>query len=252
MADARVAPVEDNLLRFLTGCAEMPLFRRDPADDVIALHSDVDFPMFNTVAAARFDDVRTRTEQVVDNFVAAGRPWMWQLSPSYTSADLERVLERRGLERESCPGMYLDLDRRPATPTLTGVEIRRTDDVGAFLDVFVPGYGVPETVREPMARVLAHFPDAINLLAHVDGRAVGCGTTYLTGRTAGLYNIAVLEDARGGGIGHAVTTTLLGLAATAGADHAILHSSPAGFGVYQRIGFVEVCQVPQYVWMPTG
>jgi hypothetical protein len=86
--------------------------------------------MFNTVAAARFHDVPMRTEQVVESFVAAGRPWMWQLSPSYTSADLERVLERRGLERESCPGMYLDLGSRPATPALAGVEMRRTDDVG--------------------------------------------------------------------------------------------------------------------------
>lgn len=251
MTDPRVAPVEDNLLAFWATCATSPLFRREPADDLIGLHSDIDYPMFNAVAGARFGDAaERRTHEVVDTFVAAGRPWMWWLTPSSTSPALEGVLEERGLLRNPCPGMYLDLDGRVTTPTLPGVEIRPTDDMATYLDVLVRGFGMPSIVAEPMGLVIGLFPDAINVLAHLDGRAVGCGTAYLTGPTAGVYNIAVLEEVRGRGIGYAVTATLLDLAAEAGAEHAILHSSEDGLPVYERLGFVEVCQVPQYLWLP--
>jgi N-acetylglutamate synthase-like GNAT family acetyltransferase len=251
VTDPRVAPVETNLFSFFAACATSPLFRREPADDVLALHSDVDFPTFNAVIAARFGDAaEVRVRALVDSFVAAGRPWMWWLTPSHTSPELETLLEERGLVREPCPGMYLDLEQRPATPTLPGVQIRRTDDDAAFLDVLIPGYGLPDTLTEPMGEVMRQLPEAVNVLAHLDGRAVGCGTAYLTGPTAGIYNVAVLEEVRGRGIGYAVTATLLDLAADAGAEHAILHSSDDGFPVYERLGFVEVCQVPQYVWLP--
>ena len=35
-----------------------------------------------------------------------------------------------------------------------------------------------------------------------------------------------------------------------GCTHAVLHASDLGRPVYERLGFVEVCQVPQYVWLP--
>jgi hypothetical protein len=36
-----------------------------------------------------------------------------------------------------------------------------------------------------------------------------------------------------------------------GCTHAVLHASEMGLPVYERLGFVEVCRVPQFVWMPT-
>jgi GNAT superfamily N-acetyltransferase len=102
-----------------------------------------------------------------------------------------------------------------------------------------------------MAELMDCFPEAINVVGSLDGRPVACGTAYLTGPTAGLYNIATLEDVRSRGVGYAVTTALMELARAAGAEHAILHATDTGRPVYERAGFVEVCQVPQYVWMPS-
>ena len=56
---------------------------------------------------------------------------------------------------------------------------------------------------------------------------------------------------RGRGLGYAVTATLMNLAHERGCTHAVLHASEPGRPVYERLGFVEVCRVPQFVWAPT-
>lgn len=251
--DPRISAVEDNLLAFYAMCSDVPVFDRDPATDVLALHTAVPFPMFNAATGARFGaDATRRTAEVADSFIAAGLPWLWWLTPSTTSPELEAVLDERGLGRDDVPGMYVDLTTPIPVPDVAGLTLARTADVDAYLDVMVPGFGMPDLVREPMGAVMLHVSEAINVVATLDGRDVACGTALLTGPTAGLYNIATLEDARGRGVGYAVTAKLLELAREAGAEHAILHASDAGKPVYERIGFVEVCTVPQYVWMPAG
>jgi ribosomal protein S18 acetylase RimI-like enzyme len=251
-SDPRVAAVEQNLLTFFAGADRLPLLRRIPADDVDAVRSDVPFPMFNAVTGARFgDDATRRTNQVVDSFVEAGLPWMWWLTPSTTSPEIEATLASRGLEREDVPGMYADLAVPLESRPVDGLAVERTSDVESVVGAMVAGFGMPAFVQAPMTDLMAAFPEAINVIGSLDGRPVATGTAYLTGPTAGLYNIATLPAARGRGVGHAVTLTLMELARAAGAEHAVLHATEAGRPVYERAGFVEVCQVPQYVWMPS-
>jgi GNAT superfamily N-acetyltransferase len=252
MSDPRIGPVEDNLLAFFGAASRVPFLRPDQVDDVDAVHCDIPFPMFNAVTGARFGETATRRAgEVVDTFVARGMPWMWWLTPSTTSPELEAVLEARGLEREDVPGMYADLASPLAARAVDGLVVERTDDASTFVHVMMAGFGMPELIRGPMAELMDCFPEAINVVGSLDGRPVACGTAYLTGPTAGLYNIATLEDVRGRGVGYAVTTALMDLARAAGAEHAILHATDTGRPVYERAGFVEVCQVPQYVWIPS-
>lgn len=251
MTDPRVAAVEDNLLAFFASVTPLPMFRRDPATDVEAIHCDVPFPMFNAVTGARFGaDAARRTEEVADSFIEAGLPWMWWVTPSHTSPELEAALAARGLHREDVPGMYVDLEAAPAPVEVPGLAIEETTDAPAFVDVMLAGFGLPEMVRGPMTEVMSRLAGTIDLIGSLDGRPVACGTAYLTGTTAGLYNIATVEDARGRGVGFAVTSRLLALARASGARHAVLHSSESGRPVYERAGFVAVCEVPQYIWMP--
>jgi GNAT superfamily N-acetyltransferase len=252
MTEPRTAAVEDNLMAFFAAAAESgDVLHRDPADDVVALRSDVAFPNFNAVTAARFGvDPAVRAEALADSYIADGLPWMWWLTPSTTPAGLESVLESRGLEREDVPGMYADLATSPTVPPVAGLTVEASDDVDGLVDVMLAGFDMPELVRAPMAAIMGGFP-AVNVVAHLDGRPVACGTAYLDGATAGLYNIATLEDARGRGVGYAVTATLMQLAHRAGAAHAVLHATESGRPVYERAGFVKVCEVPMYVWLPS-
>lgn len=252
MTELRTNAVEDNLISFYNLAARVPMLRRVPADDVDLLQSDVAFPMFNVATNARFgDDAARRTNEVVDTFVEAGLPWMWWLTPSTMTAELEATLVARGLAREDVPGMHLDLATTPAARPVEGLVIERTHDVALLVRTMVAGFEMPEDLRAPMAELMGHFPETINVLGTLDGRPVATGTAYLDGTTAGLYNIATVAHARGRGVGYAVTLALLDLARESGAQQAVLHASEAGRPVYERAGFVEVCQVPQYVWMPS-
>lgn len=251
MNDPRIAPVEENLFAFFERTAASSVLRRDPDPDVIAVHSDVAFPPFNAVARAQFgDDASTRAREVAARYIEAGLPWVWWLTPSTTSPELEATLTELGLVREPTPGMYRDLGAPAYTAPPPGVEVTTTGDVDDFVDLLLRAFEMPDWVSEPMAAVMRVFPDAINAVASLDGRPVACGTAYVTGPTVGIYNIASLPEARGRGAGYAVTAGLLDLASDAGAEHAILHSTEAGFPLYRRLGFVEVCQTPLYLWTP--
>ena len=115
------------------------------------------------------------------------------------------------------------------------------------------GFEMPDFVREPMSDLFSTAMDPelfVHLLAWEADQPVGCGTAFLDAGTAGVYNIAVLESARGRGIGHAITAALMNVGVEAGCTNAVLHATELGRPVYERLGFEEVCQTPQWIWMP--
>ena len=63
---------------------------------------------------------------------------------------------------------------------------------------------------------------------------------------AGVYNVATVQEARGRGIGRAVTATVLAEAVARGHRLAVLGSSDLGYPVYHRLGFREVSRLRSY------
>jgi len=259
MTDSRVAPVEDNLLSFLDAMTRLPGFELEPADDVVAAYSEVPFPLFNPVSGARFapDAAADRTRQIVASYAERGLPFLWWLTPSTTSPELEAVLADAGMTREETPGMHAPL-AAPMTPALPdGVALEEVDtsrQPEPFISTMVEGFGMPAELMAEFTRLLRAFDDArlINVMATLDGRPVATGTGWVTGTTVGLYNIATLDDVRGRGLGYAVTARLMDLAEERGCTDAVLHASEQGRPVYERLGFSFVCPVPQCVWLPVG
>jgi GNAT superfamily N-acetyltransferase len=251
--DARIAPVEGNLVRFLTRVGGDPLFSLLPDDDVTAFTSDVPFHLFNCVTDARFAEATraSRTAEVADRMIEHGLPWLWWGTPSGLPDDA--VLRERGLARGDEPGMYVALDGPVDPRSGLRMEPVTTDRLEWFLDVFGRGFGLPDFVVTAMDGVFTRTLDPawiVNLLAWDGDVAVGCGSAVVDGATVGLYNIATPAEHRGRGIGYAVTATLMNHGRERGCVHAILHASAMGRPVYERLGFEQVCTVPQYVWQP--
>ena len=151
--------------------------------------------------------------------------------------------------------MHVTLGGPIGEPLPRGVELLEVDvreETEPFLTTLLEAFGMPPELHEHWATVLRAVDSAalVNVLATLDGRPVATGTGWLTGSTLGLYNIATLPDARGRGIGRAVTARLMDLGAERGSAEAVLHASEEGRPVYERLGFVEVCTVPQHVWLP--
>ncbi len=256
MDDPRIAAVEDNLIAFFEGVADLPQFRRLPDDDVVAYSSDVAFPLFNAVVGARFQPGHEaeRVREVLAPYLDRGLPFLWWTTPSHSSPAMLEVLAGAGMQREEVPGMHVSLDGPlPAPPA--GVDLAVVGgDHRPLVDTMTAGFGFPDDLVAPMAELFATFPAAnlVNVLASVDGEPAGCGTAYLSGDTVGLYNIATLDRFRGRGIGRAVTAALMGHGRDRDCTQAILHASEIGRPVYERLGFVEVCGVPEYAWVPSA
>jgi GNAT superfamily N-acetyltransferase len=255
--DPRVPPVEDNILFFVERiCREGPDWVTDSSSPFAAAYwSDVPFPLFNLVAGARvgMHAASDLTVSVANEFIDRGLPWMWWTTPSYTNDQLEHVLDIRGLEREDTPGMYADLDLVPEVKIDVEVAQVPVDDRG-FGETFIDGFGLPALVLEPMQEFLGLFSseEQVVVVALVDGQAVGVATGLVVQGTIGIYNVTTSADHRGRGIGTAVTGAVMRAGRDRGCTNAILHTSPMGRRVYERLGFEVVCPTTQWVWTPSA
>jgi predicted acetyltransferase len=64
---------------------------------------------------------------------------------------------------------------------------------------------------------------------------------------AGIYWVATVPEARQRGLGTAITLVPLLEARDMGYTTGILHASEMGYGVYQRIGFQELCMMNHFM-----
>lgn len=247
--------MEENLIaqfRLLAGTEHVEAL---PDDDVVAFTRDLAFPLFNAICGARFaaGSEARRTAELVDGYVARGLPFLWWATPSTMTPETDAVLRDRGIDPRPEPGMHVRLAGPVDTRLRAGVDISLSPVTEELVAVMASGFGFPDFVVEPLRLALADFgPDVLfHVVARVDGEAVSTGSVFVTGRTAGVYNIATVESARRQGLGYAVTATLMNLAQRRGCTEAVLMASEMGRPTYERLGFVEVCQTPQYMWVPS-
>jgi predicted GNAT family acetyltransferase len=98
------------------------------------------------------------------------------------------------------------------------------------------------------------FADAIfnpqfrTYLALLNGKPVGTSQLFLSEGVAGIYNVTCLPEARGQGIGSAVTLTPLLKAREMGYRIGTLQASKLGYSVYRRLGFQDFGNLSLYLW----
>ena len=86
-------------------------------------------------------------------------------------------------------------------------------------------------------------------LASPDGTPVATSSLFLGAGIAGIHSVATVPDARGQGIGTAVTLEPLREARRRGYRLGALFSSEMAVNLYLRIGFREYCKANLYLWM---
>lgn len=150
--------------------------------------------------------------------------------------------------------MALDLGRvaeRERPPN--GVEIRPLDYV-AGLDAWAEINGGALKLDPVRARawrdaqgpaVGSRGPMRI-WIASLHGEPVATAALFEGAGVAGIFSVATVPEARGHGIGRAVTATVLTEAVARGHRLAVLGSSHLGYPVYRRLGFREVSRLRSY------
>jgi GNAT superfamily N-acetyltransferase len=95
-------------------------------------------------------------------------------------------------------------------------------------------------------------PNVHAMLARVDGEPVGATLLHLSHGIAGVYWVAVLEEARGRGIASALVGHVTNLGLDLGAASVQLQASTMGEPVYRRLGFEALYEYRLHLAMPPG
>ena len=178
----------------------------------------------------------------------------WWMEPPLKPSDWESALSKHGFGfSDGTPGMAMNLQMLKAqTETVPGLEVRVVTDKESLKDwvrVFVNGYGLPsdweETVFDLWLALGIGFPMR-NYLGYLDGKPVSTSTVFFGGGVAGIYCVATLPEARGKGIGSAVTLKPLHNARELGYAIGVLQSSDMRFNVYKQMGFRHLCQIENF------
>lgn len=219
------------------------------APDVVLSSLGLPVARANSANAARFTaaSADARIGEVIAWFEARGRPFVWHLGPADRPDDLQRRLADRGFVPgpDEMPGMVARLDALPALELPAGATLERVGDLDAFrqwLDVLVAGFGMPAMMREAFMQFggLGFGPEMPEpLLARLDGRAVAVGLAVVAGGGLIISNVTTLPDARGRGLGRAVTLAAMQHGAAAGVPIAVLQATEMGRGIYRGLGFED-------------
>ena len=249
LADA-VAAYHD-LWRQMTLCFSSGSYDVDRG--VARARTGVMAPAFNGVwgldGAVTVEAVRDAAE----DFAIGDLPWNVQLRPGYP-ADLDGALADLGLVvTEDVPFMVLtDPSRLRAAVEAAPMHLRSAEtfvDLDSVLTLLEQGFGMPaELTRQQFPVRFFTMSDSTTWIGSVDDEDVTTAFGATRRGVCGVFNVATPESARGHGYGGAVTAATVLSELDAGARAAFLQSSPMGYSVYERLGFVTVEQWRQ--WMP--
>jgi GNAT superfamily N-acetyltransferase len=185
----------------------------------------------------------------------------WLIQEEVPAVELKKHLETYGLTfRESfAKEMAADLTGLPENISLpNGLRIVPVEDEATlrkWIHVASIGFGVPNDVEDTW---YGFFAEAVcerpfrTYLALLNGEPVGTSQLFTSAGVAGIYNVTCIPQARGRGIGPAVTLAPLLEARKMGYRVGILQASSMGYKVYQRLGFQSFGKLSVYLWEQSG
>lgn len=244
-------------------CRKAPGIEQRNEPSLVWVLSGIPHPMANAIVRSRWTDepVETLRELIATTlrpFQMRQVPATWFIWPSSGPADLGEHLLAAGLAPAgSSPLMAYDVTLPPPeAPLPPRVRIERVRDAETFahwVTVLMAGFEFPESqhaILRPMFDLLGYDDPVYSYLAWLDGEPVATATLFLHGEIGGIFNVATLPEARGKGIGSAITAACLHDAREATCRAALLNASAKGLPVYQRLGFETVATLDEFVWWP--
>ncbi len=182
----------------------------------------------------------------------------WLILPSCRPPELAARLLAQGLQRqEPRPVMIamldeIALDERLPSPLV----IRRVSDIAMMQDwhtASMAGFEVSPAAAQPYydayaAQGFAEDAPLQHYVGYLGTVPVTSSTLLLAGGMAGLYDVSTIPSARQQGYGRSITLAGLRAAQQRGYHVAVLQASPAGYHLYQRLGFTTCYEEQAYEW----
>ena len=185
------------------------------------------------------------------------RKLTWLAEEGVLAAEIKNHLlaDRSTFSESFSREMAADLMALPEDlPLPTGLEIVPVDN-GETLRQWIHVASIGFDVLEEYEKVWYDFfveavfdPPFRTYLALLDGVPVGTSQLFLSAGVAGIYNVTCIPEARGQGIGAAITLAPSLAARGMGYRIAILQASDLGARVYRRLGFQDFGKRCVYLW----
>ncbi len=202
------------------------------------------------------------TDKLIENALAHFksknvRKLSWLAQEGVPIGKIDKVLLAHGLKfRESfATEMAIDLsslpENLPKHPGLSIVPVVGENSLRQWIHIASIGFGISQELEKVWYDFLA---DAVldtrfrTYLALLDGKPVGTSQLFLSDGVAGIYNVTCIPEARGQGIGSAITLAPLLKARKMGYRIGILQASKLGYSVYRRLGFQDFGKLSVYLW----
>ncbi|MEM7077257.1 MAG: GNAT family N-acetyltransferase [Pseudomonadota bacterium] len=160
-------------------------------------------------------------------------------------ARLDRLLAERDYQR-SQPSTIMTLALRNFAAPRNAVDVR-LHSLQEWLQGYCELMEMPHPAQDLHRVILQSVGhDCAFALSHRDEQVLGCGLAIADHRVGGLFDIYCAPEARGQGIGRAITSHLLDWLAGRNLEHAYLHvldSNTSAQALYAGLGFT-----PQYAF----
>jgi ribosomal protein S18 acetylase RimI-like enzyme len=251
----KYAPKE-NLFAFFRNFANSPAAEVVEEDGLVRWHTQVPHPWFNGVLCRNRPgpDESATIRGTCGYFLSKGVGAItWWLAPGLEAEAWGEPLSQQGFHYDhNTPGMAIDLAEVSPLNLPDGLAIepvRTPESLKTWISTFIRGYGLPDGIAESYYNLVLDLGYELpmrNYTGFLHGRAVAASTLFLGAGVAGVYSVATLPEARGRGLGTALTMLPLLEAREMGYQVGVLQSSDMGYPIYQKIGFRTTCQIDSY------
>ena len=249
--DEVLAGADRNMVELWTGLCRAAGGSREDRDGLRLLSSGIPVGFFNPAFVTAPVDDHARVIATARTFAQEHGVPFALLFRDETAPGLADACTAAGLvEHWRMPLMVLDpipdADReRPEGLAIEAVDEASYDD---YMATVCAGFGLPPEIAAPvMHGELLQIDGFTALLGRAaDGAPASASGVFVTGTTAGVYNVATPEEHRSKGYGWAMTAAAARVGAEQGASRAILQASEAGEPIYRRMGYATPDRYRQF------
>ena len=201
-------------------------------------------PTFNAVVAESVDVSTEVIAGLLDRVAATGLPHCLQARPGSVERLAGLARDRGMTVQETVPLMVLD-DLRELSgdgpPEELVIRELGPEEAQLHAHLIADGFEVPvEPFLQLMTPAVLAAPTVRCYVGDVEKEPVATGLGITHGGYIAVFNIATLPANRRRGYGAAVTARAVTDGLAAGATWSWLQSSPAGYDIYERLGFRTV------------
>ena len=252
-----IGEIEDAFVAQWSHFGRWPRGELHEQDGVLWIETPIRSLPYNAVVRTHLDGelADSTLDRVLARYRGRGVDFMWLVHPTATPSDLGERLIARGLHPvEHATGMSLELSEwAPVEPAVRVDEVTDEPGLTTYGRLIMQYWEIPPHEQALVTDLNRYWSRGRTrghrfLAFSDDGVPLGKGYLSLEGPygVAGIFGMSVLPEARGRGVGGAMTVAMLNRAKAAGCARTVLHSSERAVDLYRRTGFIRRCPLTAY------